>query len=143
MVTETAGEVFNGSMARTVSNRKSHGTERNKSMTVFAARSEKPPKNPGAAPMARASSTETAAAAGASNIDTRVPCNSRAKRSRPRSSVPSQCWLDGAGIYLLPVLGGVVEPRKRAAAQLASTRMAASTVAARRAALIPAASAVR
>ena len=94
MVTETAGDVFNGSMARTVSSRKSHGMERNKSIAVFAARSEKPPKNPGAAPMARASNTETAAAAGASNIETRVPCNNRAKRSRPKSSVPSQCWVE-------------------------------------------------
>src|SRR5271157_1596547 len=73
MVTEAAGEVFSGSVARTISNRKSQGIDSTRSMAVFAARSAKPPAKPGIAPMPKASNIETAAAAGASRMEMRLP----------------------------------------------------------------------
>ena len=71
--TEASGEIFSGSMARTVMSRKSHGTERNRSITISRQRSTQPPKYPAIPPTKAASNVVMAAASGARTSEMRVP----------------------------------------------------------------------
>jgi hypothetical protein len=73
IVTEARGETFKGSSARTVMSRKSHGSERNRSVDAITADSSQPPRKPAAPPITAASTLASRAAAGASSNETRVP----------------------------------------------------------------------
>src|ERR1700728_659247 len=94
--TETTGDTFNGINARTVISRKSQGNDKNKSVIAIAARAQVPPRYPANPPTKAAINVESKAAAGARRSEIRVPYKTRANRSRPISSVPSQCTCDGA-----------------------------------------------
>ena len=96
MMTEVSGATFSGNSARTVISRNNHGNERNKSVPAITKRSIQPPRKPAAPPIVAANKLAISAAVGASNKDTRVPYRTREKRSRPRSSVPSQCSWEAA-----------------------------------------------
>ena len=87
--TEASGAVFSGRKARTISSRKNHGSDKNKSDAVCNAPSRKPPIHPAPTPANAAAAQETRAAAGASVREIRVPYHKRVQRSRPSASVPS------------------------------------------------------
>src|SRR5579872_432875 len=94
--TETMGDTLRGITARTVISKNSQGSDRNKSVTAIAHRAQPPPRYPASPPTKAAMSVDSRAAAGASSSEIRVPYSTRASRSRPMSSVPSQCCRDGA-----------------------------------------------
>src|SRR5689334_644941 len=71
--TETTGDTFNGITARTVISKKSHGRERNKSVTAIAALAQVPPRYPAKPPTRAAINVESRAAAGARSSEIRVP----------------------------------------------------------------------
>jgi hypothetical protein len=58
-------------------------------------RSKRPPKKPISAPVSVPTSTPITVSAMPNSTDTRKPYSSRARMSRPRSSVPSQFSADG------------------------------------------------
>ena len=89
-ITDVDGETFSGNSARTVISRNSHGSERNRSVNAIDGFLPGAAQISGEAPDHAASSVESSAAAGASSSETRVPYNVRARRSRPRASVPSR-----------------------------------------------------
>src|ERR1022692_3560708 len=80
--TEANGDTFNGISARTVINKNSHGSDRNKSVTAIAPRAHLPPRYPPSPPTSAAINVESNAAAGASGSEIRVPYNTRANRAR-------------------------------------------------------------
>src|SRR6476661_8783358 len=81
--TDVWGEMFNGSAARTVIRRNSHGTDRKKSISSLQQRSVHPPKYPAMPPTIPASTVVNRAANGARVKETRIPYSNRAQRSRP------------------------------------------------------------
>ena len=115
IVTEAAGEVFSGSMALTISRRKSQGMDNIKSIAVLAARSIGPPAKPGTAPMAKASNIEITAAAGASRMETLAAMQQSGKTVAAQVVGPEPVAGGRSAIDMLAVLPGVVETRHETA----------------------------
>src|ERR1700680_3994226 len=73
--TEIIGETFRGKSARTVINKKSHGSERKRSVPAITQRSTRPPANPAMPPMQAANKLDSKAVGGDNKIENRGPHN--------------------------------------------------------------------
>ena len=81
--------------ASTTNATKISGRDTNTSTTRMAAAPARRPRKATPTPMATPSTPASATAAAATVSDTRAPCTARDSRSRPSSSVPSQCFQVG------------------------------------------------